>query len=296
MFRSRGENLRSVFILLFLHVAFFLLEHQDRTKYARLFAFDWAAVKAGQVWRLLTYQFTQPGTGIFEALSLFITLVLLYMMGSALEEAWGTRHFLTLYGASTLGSAAVAAYAGIPLLGTYFVYFTLLFVYAAAFPQQAFYLFGAVPVRVRILALCSLAVLLYGVFDGGPANIAAFGGAVVGYVYYLTQRVRVEVAVDREESPHARIDATAMHNAARYAAMKQALANGAEADIERLAMQCDRETVANVNICPPADYKPENVDGYCIRCEGFAECSARHLRMNRPRTTAAPSASPLPTD
>ena len=42
---------------------------------------------------------------------------------------------------------------GIPLLGTYFVYFTLLFVYAAAFPQQTFYLFGMVPIRVRVLAL-----------------------------------------------------------------------------------------------------------------------------------------------
>jgi hypothetical protein len=41
------------------------------------------------------------------------------------------------------------------------------------------------------------------------------------------------------------------------------------------------EIVPDVNICPPADYKPGNADGYCIRCEGFAECSARYLRLNR---------------
>ena len=46
MFRSRGENLRSVFVLLFLNVAFFLLEHQDPAKYARLFRFDGNAVRA----------------------------------------------------------------------------------------------------------------------------------------------------------------------------------------------------------------------------------------------------------
>lgn len=286
MFRSRGENFRFVFVLLFLNVAFFLLEYQDKEKYARLFAFDWNAVMQGEVWRLVSYQFTQAGSAFIQALSLFITLLLLYMMGSALEEEWGSIHFITLFAASTLGSAAVAAFLGIPLLGTYFVYFTLLFVYAAAFPQQTFYLFGMMPVRVRVLAFFSLAVLVYGVVSGGAANAAALGGAVAGYCYYLTQRVRVRfvvpAAAPAAEAPRTKIDTTAIMNAARYAAVRQALDSGAEADLDRLQQQCERDTVANVNICPPADYKPEGSDGYCIRCEGFAECSARYLRLNRP--------------
>lgn len=293
MFRSRGENLRSVFILLFLNVAFFLLEHQDPAKYVRMFRFDWNAVQAGEVWRLVTYQFTQAGTGFMEALSLFVTLLLLYMMGSAVEEEWGTRHFLTTFALSTIGSAATAAFLGIPLLGTYFVYFTLLFVYASAFPQQAFYLFGMVPIRVRVLAAFSLAVLLYGVFTGGAANLAALGGAVLAYVYYLSQRVPVPVALAKKaaaplEPVRMKVDTTALHNAARYAAIKQALTRGDAVELERLAAQCERDTVANVNVCPPADYKPDAIDGYCIRCEGFAECSARHLRLH------APAAAPLP--
>ncbi len=299
MFQSRGENLRSVFILLFLNVAFYLLEFQDRAKYARIFSFDWDAVRDGQVWRLVTYQFTQAGTGFMGTLSLFITLLLLYMMGTALEEEWGTRHFITLFLLSTLGSAAVAGIAGIPLMGTYFVYFTLLFVYAAAFPQQTFYLFGLVPIRVRVLALFSLAVLLYGVFAGGTANLAALGGAVLAYTYYyVVQRVRVTfvvmTAAAPDEAPRVKIDSITMHNAARHAGIKHALLSASDVDIDRLIADCDREIVPNVNICPPADYKPESADGYCIRCEGFAECSARHLRLNRrPRvmTTAAPAAA-----
>jgi membrane associated rhomboid family serine protease len=288
MFRSKGENFRFVYVLLFLNVAFFLLEYQDKEKYARLFAFDWSAVMNGEVWRLVSYQFTQAGSALMQALSLFITLLLLYMMGSALEEEWGSIHFITLFAASTFGSAAVAAWLGIPLLGTYFVYFTLLFVYAAAFPQQTFYLFGMMPVRVRVLALFSLAVLVYGVISGGAANAAALGGAVAGYLYYLTQRIRarhvvpVPIPIPVADAPRVKIDTTAIVNAARYAALRQALASGAEAELDRLQQQCERDTVANVNICPPADYKPESTDGYCIRCEGFAECSARYLRLNRP--------------
>jgi hypothetical protein len=35
--------------------------------------------------------------------------------------------------------------------------------------------------------------------------------------------------------------------------MKQALASGSAAEVERLIAQCDRDKVPNVNICPPPD-------------------------------------------
>lgn len=295
MFRSRSENLRSVFVLLFLNVAFFLLEHQDPEKYARLFSFNREAFRGGEYWRLFTWQFTQAGEGWMEALALFITLLLLYMMGTALEEEWGTFHFIMLFLISTLTSAGVAAWLNVPLLGTYFIYFTLLFVYASAFPQQTFYLFGAVPVRVRLLAVFALAILVYGVMQGGAPNMAALAGAAASYIYYLSYRIRIRfVTVEEErqgstEIPPVRIDTTAIHNAARYSAIRQALARASAADAERLLEQCEREIVPGVNICPPTDYKPEGADGYCIRCEGFAECSARYLKANQP--AAAPSAA-----
>jgi membrane associated rhomboid family serine protease len=290
MVRARAENLRSVFILLFLNVAFFLLEHQDPEKYARLFAFDGEAVASGELWRLVTYQFTAAGEGLIETLSLFVTLLLLYMMGSALEEQWGTRNFLLLFAISTLTSAGLAAYLGITLLNTYFVYFTLLFVYSSAFPQQTLYLFGVMPVRVRLLAVFSLAVLVYGAFGGGKANMAALAGAAAGYLFFLSQRIRIRfVSVDdvpaeeeAEELPPVRIDTTPIQNTARFNAIKHAIATRSESEAERLLAQFERDAVPNVNICPPADYKPESADGYCVRCEGFAECSARYLRSNKP--------------
>jgi hypothetical protein len=282
MFRSRGENLRSVYILLFLNIAFFLLEHQDAAKYAALFAFDGEAVAAGQLWRLFTWQFTQAGSGMFEALWLFVTLLLLYMMGAAVEEEWGTLHFVTLFGISTITSCGVAAWFGVPLLGTYFVTFTLLYIYASTFPHQTFYFFGAIPVPVRLLAILSLAYLVYGVFAGSPSNLAALAGAMAGYVYFLTQRIPVSVIIARAEAelgrPGERVDPMSMQNAARYAALRLALTSGSSDERARVAAQCERDIVPNVNICPPADFKPENTDGYCIRCEGFAECSARLLR------------------
>lgn len=286
MFRTRGENLRSVFVLLFLNVAFFLLEHQDPATYARLFSFDRAAVASGELWRVFTYQFAQAGDGWVEALSLFVTMLLLYMMGSALEEEWGTFHFVTFFIVATLAPAGLAALVDITLLRSYFVFFPLLFVYASVF-RHVFYIMG-VPVRSRALAIASLAVLLYGVYSGGAANLAALAGAVAGYAYFLTQWRRKPAVAASPRPQITAAEASAIQNAARVVAMKQALAGGNPSELERLATQYDRETVKDVNICPPADFKPENPDGYCIRCEGFAECSARYLRAQRVMPPPAP--------
>src|SRR5882762_2601510 len=174
MFRSRGENLRSTYILLFLNVAFFMLQYQDGPKFARLFGFDRNGVAAGQIWRLFTYQFAQAGhVGLFSippVLTLFLNLVLLSLMGFAVEEEWGTGHFLRFYLMSTLTTALVAAWFNTPLLGSFFVNFTLLFVYAALNRDQTFYLSTILPIRVTFLAWLALAALLTGVFRGSNSS------------------------------------------------------------------------------------------------------------------------------
>jgi membrane associated rhomboid family serine protease len=304
MFHKRGENLHSVYILLFLTVAFFFLEYEDPQRYANLFRFDGPAFASGDVWRLFTYQFTEAGQGWFfipKPLVLFFTMLVLYIMGSAVEEEWGTRNFLTFFALSTTASAITAAILGVPLLGSYFVNFSLLFVYASIVPDQTFYLFAVIPIRVRWLAYIAAALLAFGVLFGGPANTAAFAGAAVSYAFYFVQRLPGAPKLSPSEGRGAP-DAMAMRNATRFAAMKHVVASGSASDFDRLIAQCDRDVVRGVNICPPADYKPDNIDGYCIRCEGFAECSARYLRANRrypavevPATAPVPEPTPTTT-
>jgi len=300
MFRSRGENLRSTYILLFLNVAFFMLQYQDAQKFASLFGFDRNGVAAGQIWRLFTYQFAQAGhVGLFTVppmLTLFLNLVLLSLMGFAVEEQWGTGNFLRFYLMSTLTTALVAAWFNTPLMGSFFINFTLLFVYAALNRDQTFYLSTILPIRVTFLAWMALAALLTGVFFGSKANLAALAGAVVGFGYYVSQRVRVLAVASRDVGPakSGSEDAAviaATRNITRVAAVKRALTTGSASDIDRLIDLAEREKVSGVNICAPADFKPEHSDRYCIRCEGFAECTARHLRLNRPTIAAPPAAT-----
>lgn len=296
--RSRSENLGSIYVLLFLTVAFFFLEYEDATRYAALFSFDWTAVQAGQAWRVLTYQFTQAGQGwlwLPQPLMLFFSLLILYIMGTAIEEEWGTRAFLTLFVLSSLVSAAVAAWLGVAILGSYFVNFSLFFVYASVFPDQTFYFFGVIPIRVRWLAIVAAVLLLAGVMLGGPSYVAAFSGALASYAYFLARTVRINIPAPQpatEEEDNTEVDqAIAIRNAARFVAIRKAITAGSTQEIDRLIIQCEREITPAVNICPPPDYKPEHSDGYCIRCEGYAECSARYLRMNRKTVVDAEQSS-----
>src|SRR5260370_15565133 len=138
MFRSRGENLRSIYILLFLNIAFFLLQNQDFEKFTRMFAFDRHAVASGEIWRLFTYQFVQAGhVGLLTippVLTLFLNLILLTLMGTNVEEEWGPFHFINFYLISTFATAAVAAFTNTPILRSYFINFPLLFPYRAFDP------------------------------------------------------------------------------------------------------------------------------------------------------------------
>ncbi len=307
MLRARGENLRSVLILLFLTIAFFFLEVQDPQKYGLLFEFDRDSVLSGDLWRLFSYQFTQHGQGWFAfpaPVVLFFTLLLLYLMGSAIEEEWGTARFLTMFAVSSCVTALVAGILNVPLFGSYFVNFTLLFVYAAMYPMQTFFMFGVIPIRVRWLAYIAGALLFVAIGAGGFANIAVLAGAITGLAFYATGRVRFGIsrravpAGTRAAQPEAppepepfRADLRAVRNTARSGAMKKAVASGSGEQVDRLIHECERDIVAGVNICPPVDFKPGAEDGYCVRCEGFAECAARSLRIQRAGIIDAPPVS-----
>jgi membrane associated rhomboid family serine protease len=301
MFRSRGENLRSTYVLLFLNIAFFLLQFQDNAKFTRLFGFDRDAVAAGEIWRLFTYQFAQAGhLGLFTippVLTLFLNLVLLSLMGFAVEAEWGTGHFLRFYLMSTLATALVAAWFNTPLLGSFFINFTLLFVYAALNRDQTFSLSTILPIRITFLAWLALAALLTGVFFGSKANLAALAGAAVGFGYYISQRIRVLALVTTGVGGAVKVESddraviTATRNVTRVTAVKRAIETRSISDIDRLIKLAEKEIVSGINICSPGDFKPEHSDRYCVRCEGFAECTVRHLRMNRPNAPVPATAS-----
>ena len=137
--------------------------------YAPLYAlqFDRKLILQGQVWRLFTGIFTEAfsaGGPLFVILSLYIT----YILGRALEYAWGTLRFNLYYFSGILFMDIFAMlFGGIPVItGEYIVdmsplyatmanylHLTLLIAYATAYPDNQFLIFFIFPVKAWILGL-----------------------------------------------------------------------------------------------------------------------------------------------
>jgi hypothetical protein len=123
---------------------------------------DIKAVLHGQIWRLVTFIIQPPATNL---IFVFFTLYLYYMIGRQLEYVWGTFRFNLYFFMGVIFHivAAILVYlifkVSLPI-GTYYLNMSLFFAYAAIYPNQQFYLFMVIPVKVKWLALLDGVLLL----------------------------------------------------------------------------------------------------------------------------------------
>ncbi len=285
----RRENYHSIYILLFLNIAFFFMQLQDAQRFRTAFAFDPFLVLHGQFWRIVTYQFLTPSFLGSGAIGIFVALLMLYILGAPIEEEFGTAHFVGLFLVSTLVTAGIAFIFGVPVLGAYFANLTLLFIYADLNPEQTFYLMFFIPMKVKWIAWVALAFLAWGVVTLNPVTLAVAGGCLAAWGYFrvgLKGRSAPRIRTKRpplqqpppQDAPQAQ--RKGQENLERFREIKRIAESGTSEERETMVGSLEPGVIPGVNICPPADYKPEGSDLYCVRCEGFNECSIRFLRAS----------------
>ena len=135
--------------------------------YYQYLALDAYAILHGQVWRLITFLIQPPNSSIWF---MIFALYLYYMIGTQLEYAWGTFRFNLYFfmGVFLHVVAALLAYLlfGVSLpLGTSYINLSLFFAYAAMYPNQQFYFFIIIPVKVKWLAWIDAAYFGYAILQ-----------------------------------------------------------------------------------------------------------------------------------
>ena len=135
--------------------------------YYQYLALDAYAILHGQVWRLITFLIQPPNSSIWF---MIFALYLYYMIGTQLEHAWGTFRFNLYFFMGVLFHvvAALLAYLlfGVSLpLGTSYINLSLFFAYAAMYPNQQFYFFIIIPVKVKWLAWIDAAYFGYAILQ-----------------------------------------------------------------------------------------------------------------------------------
>jgi hypothetical protein len=145
-----------------------------------------AALKVGEWWRVITFMFIPPFPGstmgyVFLAFGWY----LFYMMGSALESHWGAfrfNAFLFISYAITIALSFVVPYSQIAngyILGSVFIAFAYLY------PEYELVLFFILPVKIKWLALLSVAVGAFEFITGGLAVRMQIIGPVITFLIFF---------------------------------------------------------------------------------------------------------------
>ncbi|TMH61801.1 MAG: rhomboid family intramembrane serine protease [Betaproteobacteria bacterium] len=140
-----------------------------------------------QVWQLVTYAFLHGGL-----LHIGFNMFALYMFGSAMEQVFGPRRYLTYYFVCVL-SAGIAqlitsALTGAlyPTIGASGGVFGLLLAYAMYFPHnRVMLIFPPIPMPARVFVIVYAGLELFLGVTGtaeGVAHFAHLGGLVGGYL------------------------------------------------------------------------------------------------------------------
>jgi hypothetical protein len=148
----------------------------------------------GEVWRLVSYIFVPEmflgnGNPMLQPLFLFAYLWFLVWMGDALEHAWGPFR-VTLYYLLGMGGVTIAAFFfGGAGLFAFLLNLSLFFAFATIYPDIQIYVLFFLPLKVKWLALLSLAPLLLELILGSFATKAAILVSFLNYFIFFAPGV-----------------------------------------------------------------------------------------------------------
>jgi hypothetical protein len=153
-----------------------------KPEFAAKLTLDIAHVKAGEVWRLVTYLFLPPTTSF---LWIIFALSLTYFIGSSLEAEWGAFKYNVFYLIGMVGTTVAAIVSG-GAHGNFFLNLSLFLAFATLFPEYEIWLYFILRIRAKWLALFDAAYLVYAFAVGDWSERAAIVAAMLNYTLFFS--------------------------------------------------------------------------------------------------------------
>lgn len=146
-------------------------------------------VARGMIWQPATYMFLHDVGSPFH---LVFNMLVLWMFGSALEQAWGGRAFITYYLVCGVGAGVLAVVAGLLTgartltTGASGAVFGLIVGYGMVFAERTVLFMMIFPMKARTMAWILAAIAFFSLGSGGTvSHVAHLGGAVTGFLYLM---------------------------------------------------------------------------------------------------------------
>ncbi len=140
-------------------------------------------------WQFITYMFMHGS--VWHLVS---NMLGLFIFGSAVERAVGTREFVLFYFLtgilSGIASFFVYLYLGVNvmLIGASGALYAVMLLFSVIYPRARILLFGVLPIRAPVLVLLYFCIELFsqvGSYGGGIAHMTHLSGLVFAYLYCL---------------------------------------------------------------------------------------------------------------
>jgi hypothetical protein len=141
-------------------------------------------VKAGEVWRLVTFLFEPPAPSIW----VFFYWYLLYFFANTLEHHWGAfrlnLYFLVGWAITVLAALLAPGMGGATFTNTY-LYTSVFLAFAMLYPDFELYIFFVLPVKVKWLALLTWLTIAWSVYRFHWPAFWASSAVVIDFLIFL---------------------------------------------------------------------------------------------------------------
>lgn len=226
----------------------------------------WVLVEQGEWWRLASFPLVPPATNwVFIAFALYI----LYFLGNALEQEWGTLRlnlFLLTGWALTVG---VSVLVPTTMVSNAFIGGSIFLAFAYLNPNYVFYIFFILPVKVKWMALLMWAYFGYVLVAGGMAARLLVLASVGNFLLFFGARIVRDIRTGKRH-------------------MDGQLRRRAERREIEAAGPRHRCVVCGKN----SDTHPQEDFRYCSKCEGDQCYCEEHLRNHVHVVASEPAARP----
>ena len=143
-----------MYYIIALYAFGFILEAFFPNVYVAYLSLNAQAILHGQIWRIVTFIIQPPSTSFFW---IFFSLYMYYMIGTVLENVWGSFRFNVYFFMGVLlnVAAAIIIYLifGVNLtLSTYYINLALFMAFAMIAPDTQVLLFFIIPIKIKWLA------------------------------------------------------------------------------------------------------------------------------------------------
>lgn len=143
-----------MFYIIALYAFGFIIEVFYPEVYSNYLSLNAEAILHGQIWRVVTFIIQPPSTSFFW---IFFSLYMYYMIGTVLENVWGSFRFNVYFFMGVILNvlAAIIIYLifGINMeLSTYYINLALFMAFAMIAPNVSVLLFFIIPIKIKWIA------------------------------------------------------------------------------------------------------------------------------------------------